>query len=56
MSSRCHCAAGITAKFIDVVTKLDGGQRSVLMRWAWANVLVQVRSVNVMRVSRWSWC
>jgi hypothetical protein len=25
----------ITAKFIDVETKLDGGQRSVLMRWAW---------------------
>jgi hypothetical protein len=28
MSSRCHCAVDITAKFIDVVTKQHGGQRS----------------------------
>jgi hypothetical protein len=30
MSSRSPCAAGITAKFIDMATKQHGGQRSAL--------------------------
>ena len=35
MSSRSHCAADITAKFIDVATKPHGGQRSALIRLGW---------------------
>jgi hypothetical protein len=30
MSSQCRCAAGITAKFIDMATKQHGGQKPVL--------------------------
>ena len=35
MSSQSHCAADITAIFIDVATKPHGGQRSALSRLGW---------------------
>ena len=35
MSSQSHCAADITAKFIDVATKQHGGQRSALSHLGW---------------------
>ena len=35
MSSRSPCAAGITAKFIDVATKQHGGQKPVLNLSGW---------------------
>jgi hypothetical protein len=35
MSSRCPCAVGIIAKFIDMATKQHGGQRPALNLFGW---------------------